>query len=143
MIVEHILDILFVKFFFFQLCQSKNIFHFSSIVAPVQQRFSSNGYPVDEIGPPASFNQLPQPEGDWAENHAAKQKKYNMILAASAAFLGGTLLFVSEKKDKQITFLFVNATELIFPLFSFCVSDFQMKQSGIIFFNACPPDTYE
>lgn len=62
----------------------------------MQQRFSSHGPPVDEIGPPASFNQLPHPEGDWTENHGQKQKKYNLVLAAATAFFAGTVIFVSE-----------------------------------------------
>lgn len=62
----------------------------------MQQRYSSHGSASDiEIGPPASFNQLPQPEGDWAENHNKKQQKYNGILAASALFFVGTFAFVS------------------------------------------------
>lgn len=64
-----------------------------SVVAPVQQRFSSNGY-VEDVGPPASFNHIPHPEGDWTENHAKKPKKYNMVLGGAAAFFVGTVLFV-------------------------------------------------
>lgn len=63
-------------------------------VVPVQQRFSSHGYGND-IGPPASFNQLPQPEGDWSENHNKKQQKYNAVLAAAALFFAATFGFVS------------------------------------------------
>lgn len=49
----------------------------------------------EDIGPPASFNQLPQPEGDWKEKQNKKQLKYNMILGASLAFFVGTFVFVS------------------------------------------------
>ncbi|XP_055310153.1 uncharacterized protein LOC129573548 [Sitodiplosis mosellana] len=83
-----------------------------SNIAPLQLRFShDHGPSPKEIGPPASFNQLPHPEGDWAENHNKKQSKYNAILAASALFFAATFGF--------------------------------MKQSGIIYFNASPPETYE
>lgn len=53
-------------------------------------------YKFEDIGPPASFNQLPQPEGDWDTAHAKKQGKYNMILGAGALFFGATIAFVSE-----------------------------------------------
>ncbi|XP_031640984.1 uncharacterized protein LOC116352484 [Contarinia nasturtii] len=77
-----------------------------SNIAPVQKRFSSK-----DIGPPASFNQLPQPEGDWTDNHSKKQTKYNGILAGAALFFAATFGF--------------------------------MKHSGIIYFNATLPETYE
>lgn len=93
-----------------------------SIVAPVQQRFSSHGPPVDEIGPPACFNQLPQPEGDWAELHAQKQKKYNLVLAAAAVFFTGTVVFVSEFEEN------------IFNKFPFFC---QFKNMSIFFLYLC------
>lgn len=114
---------------------SHSIFH---TVAPVQ-RFSSHGPPVDEIGPPASFNQLPHPEGDWADNHAKKQRKYNLTLAASVVFFTGTLVFVSWI-NQQIHLVSLIFSDILTYLFCFI---FQMKESGIIFFNASPPDTYE
>lgn len=65
-------------------------------VAPVQQRFSHDHFVSQkEIGPPASFNQLPHPEGDWTENHQKKQTKYNAILAGAAVFFAATFGFVS------------------------------------------------
>lgn len=64
------------------------------VVVGVAQRTMS-GHHYEDIGPPASFNQLPQPEGDWAERHAKKQAKYNGILLASAAFFAATFAFVS------------------------------------------------
>lgn len=64
-------------------------------VAPLQQRLYHS---PTEIGPPASFNQLPHPEGDWTDNHNKKQTKYNAILAASAVFFAATFGFVSTFK---------------------------------------------
>lgn len=86
----------------FQNKKKPNIFNLIQIsVAPVQQRFSSHGYVSNGFGPPASFNQLPQPEGDWTENHQKKQSKYNAILAAAAVFFAGTFGFVSTKTIKN------------------------------------------
>lgn len=53
-------------------------------------------YHYEDIGPPASYNQLPQPEGDWQEAYDKKQKKYNAFLGVSAAFFVGTIVFVSN-----------------------------------------------
>lgn len=55
---------------------------------------SSHGH-YEGIGPPASYNQLPQPEGSWQENHDRQQIKYNATLIASAVFFAGTFIFVS------------------------------------------------
>lgn len=68
-------------------------FRFVIVVVVAQRTMSGHHY--EDIGPPASFNQLPQPEGDWKENHARKQRKYNAILLASATFLAFTFGFVS------------------------------------------------
>lgn len=64
------------------------------LVAAAQQRMSSHGH-YEGIGPPASYNQLPQPEGSWQENHKKKQMKYNAALAAAVLFFAGTFVFVS------------------------------------------------
>lgn len=64
------------------------------LVAAVQQRMSSHGH-YEDIGPKASYNQLPQPEGDWKTKHDEKQTKYNAILLGSALFFAGTFVFVS------------------------------------------------
>lgn len=71
----------------------KKCFVYFTVVA-VPQRMSSHGH-YEDIGPPASFNQLPQPEGDWQQNYEKKQQKYNGILGASALFFVGTFFFVS------------------------------------------------
>lgn len=55
---------------------------------------SSHGH-YEDIGPKASYDQLPQPEGDWKQNHDQKQRKYNAILLGSALFFAGTFVFVS------------------------------------------------
>lgn len=99
--------------------KKKNHFLFS--VAAMQQRFShDHGHSTKEIGPPASFNQLPHPEGDWAENHGKKQTKYNAIMAGSALFFAATFGFVSTShhssvyiRQKLITFQLI----LLFSLF--------------------------
>lgn len=69
------------------------------LVAPVQARSSSHGHNDIDIGPPASFNQLPQPEGDWTENYNKKQQKYNGILAGAAVFFVATFTFVSQHQN--------------------------------------------
>lgn len=111
-------------------------------VAPVQQRFSHDHHFVSqkEIGPPASFNQLPQPEGDWTENHQKKQTKYNAVLAASVLFFAATFGFVSIHTNSIQP---NRVTSQSLTLFSISRSLVQMKQSGIIYFNASAPDTYE
>lgn len=101
-------------------------------VGSIQQRFSSHGYSED-IGPPASFNQLPQPEGDWTDNHNKKQTKYNSALAASAVFFVATIAFVRE----HLLRIFIHSSN------NNSMVLFQVKQSGIIFFNVRLPDTYE
>lgn len=69
----------------------------------MQQRFShDHGPSPKEIGPPASFNQLPHPEGDWTESHGKKQTKYNAILAGSVLFFAATFGFVSTNKIQLI-----------------------------------------
>lgn len=83
-----------------------------SVIA-VQQRFSSHGYSSD-IGPPASFNQLPQPEGDWTENYDKKQRKYNSILAASAVFFAATIGYVSTPSFVRRQLLLLCFYRLIF-----------------------------
>lgn len=94
------------------------IFLFIYLVAALQQRFSSHGYKSDfEIGPPASFNQLPHPEGDWTENHQKKQTKYNSVLGGAAVFFAGTLLYVSIKCSHWIHFAIIKRTIDYNPLF--------------------------
>lgn len=77
----------------------------------------SSEYHYEDIGPPASFNQLPQPEGSWQENYNKKQNKYNAIMGASAAFFFGTLAFVCIEYD----FIFQTARKfnLIVIFFNF------------------------
>lgn len=58
--------------------------------APLQRMYHD---PSDR---PASFNDLPNPEGDWQDNYGKKQTKYNAALGASAAFFLGTIIYVSR-----------------------------------------------
>lgn len=100
---------------------------------------SSHGH-YEDIGPPASYNQLPQPEGDWQQNHDKKQAQYNAILLGSALFFAGTFVFVSLSPfQNEIRIFSAIQSKLIKTEFLL----FKMKQSGIIFWNAYPPDTYE
>lgn len=43
---------------------------------------------------PASFNDLPIPEGDWQEAHQQQQSKYNAQLAGSVLFFVGIIAYV-------------------------------------------------
>lgn len=99
----------------------------------MQSRFASHGHHGDEIAPPASFNQLPNPEGDWTENHQKKQSKYNAVLGVAVAVFAGTVLFVSTPRLQHVGHIALPHSALLF----------QVKESGIIFFNAYLPETYE
>lgn len=92
-------------------------FFLCSLLVEPMKRMMSSEYEYEDIGPPASFNQLPQPEGSWQENFQKKQAKYNTIMGASAAFLVGTLAFVCIKYD----FIFRTARrcDLIVIFFNF------------------------
>lgn len=45
---------------------------------------------------PGSYNDLPNPEGDWRENYQKKQSKYNAALGGATAFLVATIVYVSH-----------------------------------------------
>lgn len=57
----------------------------------------------DPADRPASYNDLPHPEGKWEDNYGLKQRKYNAALAGSAIFLVGTILYVSHQIDISYT----------------------------------------
>lgn len=61
------------------------------VVAPI-----TRGYQLDtSYARFPSFNDLPQPEGSWQENHDRKQQKYNAALGASIIGLVLTIAYVS------------------------------------------------
>lgn len=67
-------------------------FLFILVVAPITRLEHHYRDPLER---PPSYNDLPQPEGDWTDAYQKKQFKYNSILGASVAFLVGTIIFVS------------------------------------------------
>lgn len=101
-----------------------------------------HGHKFEDIGPPASFDQLPQPEGDWNQANAKKQSKYNMVLGASVLFFGATMAFVS-KNERNSFISFGQSIRYNQQLTHFVIISLQMLKSEILFFNAFPPDTYE
>lgn len=60
-----------------------------NLVAPLQRMYHGTHRPP-------SYNDLPQPEGDWQENYQKKQKKYNAFLGASIVALVGTITYVRK-----------------------------------------------
>lgn len=73
-----------------QYWESFVFFFFYFTVAPVQRMYHD---PSDR---PASYNDLPHPEGDWRENYNKKQSKYNATLAGATVFLVATIAYVSH-----------------------------------------------